>query len=131
MGSTRLAATDCPCGHQISDPCARACSRHRVFNPTGFPPLTQLPTNLAGTEGFLFGSKEALADGIGCEIHVGAGKNASEPCSALAQIATRARPRFHRCDYVGMHVEMLTKRFPNLSREEAWILVSRYFNKKT
>jgi hypothetical protein len=28
-------------------------------------------------------------------------------------------------------VEMLTKRFPNLSLEEAWILVSRYFNKQT
>jgi hypothetical protein len=28
-------------------------------------------------------------------------------------------------------VELLTKRFPKLSREEAWILVSRYFNKKT
>jgi hypothetical protein len=26
-------------------------------------------------------------------------------------------------------VELLTKRFPKLSREEAWILVSRYFNK--
>jgi hypothetical protein len=91
--------------HQISDPCARACSRRRVFNPTAFPPLTRLPTNLAGTEGFLFGSKEALADGVGCKIHVGAGKNAKRT--------------------------LLTKRFPNLSREEAWILVSRYFNKKT
>ena len=27
-------------------------------------------------------------------------------------------------------VELLTKRFPNLSAEEAWIIVSRYFNKK-
>lgn len=27
-------------------------------------------------------------------------------------------------------VEMLTKRFPSLSREEVWILVSRYFNDK-
>ena len=27
-------------------------------------------------------------------------------------------------------VEMLTKRFPKLSRKEAWILVSGYYNKK-
>jgi hypothetical protein len=26
-------------------------------------------------------------------------------------------------------VEMLTKRFPNLSEDAAWIIVSRYFNK--
>jgi hypothetical protein len=58
-------------------------------------------------------------------------KTPSEPCSALAQIGTRARPRFHRCDHVGIRVEMPTKRFPNVSREEAWILVSRYFDRKT
>jgi hypothetical protein len=28
-------------------------------------------------------------------------------------------------------VELLTKRFSNLSREQAWMLVSRYFNKGT
>ena len=27
-------------------------------------------------------------------------------------------------------VELLTKRFSNLSEDEAWIIVSRYFNKK-
>ena len=27
-------------------------------------------------------------------------------------------------------VELLTKRFPNLSADEAWVIVSRYFNKK-
>ncbi len=27
-------------------------------------------------------------------------------------------------------VELLTKRFSNLSADEAWIIVSRYFNKK-
>ncbi len=28
-------------------------------------------------------------------------------------------------------VELLTNRFPNLSADEAWIIVSRYFNKKS
>jgi len=28
-------------------------------------------------------------------------------------------------------VELLTKRFSDLSADEAWIIVSRYFNKKT
>jgi hypothetical protein len=27
-------------------------------------------------------------------------------------------------------VELLTKRFPNLPAEEAWLIVARYFNKK-
>ena len=27
-------------------------------------------------------------------------------------------------------VELLTKRFPTLSADEAWIIVSHYFNKK-
>jgi len=28
-------------------------------------------------------------------------------------------------------VELLTKRFPNLAANEAWIIVARYFNKKS
>jgi hypothetical protein len=93
--------------------------------------LTRLPTNLAGTEGFLFGSKQALADDVGCEIHVGAEKNAKRTLFGAGADSNSRKATLSQLRSFGIHVEMLTKRFPNLSREAAWILVSRYFNKKT
>jgi hypothetical protein len=47
-------------------------ARPKSLNPTTFPPLPRLAANLAGTEGFLFGGEEALANGLIRVIHVDA-----------------------------------------------------------
>jgi hypothetical protein len=42
------------------------------LDPTTFPPLSRLPANLAGADGFQFGSFDAWANGVIRVVHVDA-----------------------------------------------------------